>query len=57
LPPLAANVAVEIWRHLSICFQKNSESQGEPEFDLVIMDEASKATPGTGPPLTLGKER
>lgn len=38
-------------------FQKNSESQGEPEFDLVIMDEASKATPPELVlPLTLGKK-
>jgi superfamily I DNA and/or RNA helicase len=38
-------------------FRKNSESQGDPEFDLVIMDEASKATPPELVlPLTLGKK-
>ncbi len=38
-------------------FQKNSENQGEPEFDIVIMDEASKATPPELIlPLTLGKK-
>jgi len=38
-------------------FQKNAESQGEPEFELVIMDEASKATPPELVlPLTLGKK-
>jgi len=38
-------------------FQKNSENQGEPEFDIVIMDEASKATPPELVlPLTLGKK-
>lgn len=38
-------------------FQKNSENHGEPEFDLVIMDEASKATPPELVlPLTLGKK-
>lgn len=38
-------------------FQKNKEQQGEPEFDLVIMDEASKATPPELVlPLTLGKK-
>ena len=38
-------------------FQKNSESQVEPEFDIVIMDEASKATPPELVlPLTLGKK-
>ncbi|MDR1984872.1 MAG: AAA family ATPase, partial [Prevotellaceae bacterium] len=38
-------------------FQKNKETQGEPEFDLVIMDEASKATPPELVlPLTLGKK-
>jgi len=38
-------------------FQKNSESLIEPEFDLVIMDEASKATPPELVlPLTLGKK-
>lgn len=38
-------------------FQKNSERQSEPEFDLVIMDEASKATPPELVlPLTLGKK-
>lgn len=37
-------------------FLKNKEIQGEPEFDLVIMDEASKATPPELIlPLTLGK--
>lgn len=38
-------------------FQKNSENRGEPEFDMVIMDEASKATPPELVlPLTLGKK-
>jgi hypothetical protein len=38
-------------------FQKNSENKSEPEFDLVIMDEASKATPPELVlPLTLGKK-
>lgn len=38
-------------------FLKNKETQGEPEFDLVIMDEASKATPPELVlPLTLGKK-
>jgi len=38
-------------------FQRNSESLVEPEFDLVIMDEASKATPPELVlPLTLGKK-
>lgn len=38
-------------------FLKNKEKQGEPEFDLVIMDEASKATPPELVlPLTLGKK-
>lgn len=38
-------------------FQKNKEIQGDPEFDLVIMDEASKATPPELVlPLTLGKK-
>jgi superfamily I DNA and/or RNA helicase len=38
-------------------FLKNKEKQGEPEFDLVIMDEASKATPPELIlPLTLGKK-
>jgi len=38
-------------------FEKNSEGHGEPEFDLVIMDEASKATPPELVlPLTLGKK-
>lgn len=38
-------------------FQKNNEKQGEPEFDLVIMDEASKATPPELIlPLTLAKK-
>ena len=38
-------------------FQKNSENQGEPEFDIVIMDEASKATPPELVlPLTFGKK-
>jgi hypothetical protein len=38
-------------------FLKNKEIQGEPEFDLVIMDEASKATPPELVlPLTLGKK-
>ena len=38
-------------------FQKNSEKQTEPEFDIVIMDEASKATPPELVlPLTLGKK-
>lgn len=37
-------------------FQKNQESQGDPVFDVVIMDEASKATPPELIlPLTLGK--
>lgn len=37
-------------------FLKNKEIQGDPEFDLVIMDEASKATPPELVlPLTLGK--
>jgi len=36
-------------------FQSNSEKQVEPEFDMVIMDEASKATPPELVlPLTLG---
>ncbi len=38
-------------------FQKDKEIQGEPEFDVVIMDEASKATPPELVlPLTLGKK-
>lgn len=38
-------------------FQKNQEEQGEPVFDVVIMDEASKATPPELVlPLTLGKK-
>lgn len=38
-------------------FQKGSENLGEPEFDVVIMDEASKATPPELVlPLTLGKK-
>lgn len=38
-------------------FLKNKETQSEPEFDLVIMDEASKATPPELVlPLTLGKK-
>ena len=38
-------------------FNKNSEEQGDPVFDLVIMDEASKATPPELVlPLTLGKK-
>ena len=38
-------------------FQKNKETQSDPEFDLVIMDEASKATPPELVlPLTLGKK-
>jgi hypothetical protein len=38
-------------------FLKNKESQGDPEFDIVIMDEASKATPPELVlPLTLGKK-
>ncbi len=38
-------------------FNQNSESKSEPEFDLVIMDEASKATPPELVlPLTLGKK-
>ena len=38
-------------------FQKNQEVQGEPVFDVVIMDEASKATPPELVlPLTLGKK-
>jgi superfamily I DNA and/or RNA helicase len=38
-------------------FQKDKETQGEPEFDVVIMDEASKATPPELVlPLTLGKK-
>ncbi|MCR5862324.1 AAA domain-containing protein [Flavobacterium sp. J372] len=38
-------------------FQQGSENPGEPEFDLVIMDEASKATPPELVlPLTLGKK-
>lgn len=38
-------------------FQKNSDNHRDPEFDLVIMDEASKATPPELIlPLTLGKK-
>jgi superfamily I DNA and/or RNA helicase len=38
-------------------FNQNSERKIEPEFDLVIMDEASKATPPELVlPLTLGKK-
>lgn len=38
-------------------FNHNSERKSEPEFDLVIMDEASKATPPELVlPLTLGKK-
>lgn len=38
-------------------FKKDTDNQGEPEFDLVIMDEASKATPPELVlPLTLGKK-
>lgn len=38
-------------------FQKNTESRGGLEFDVVIMDEASKATPPElALPLTLGKK-
>lgn len=38
-------------------FQSKSETISEPEFDLVIMDEASKATPPELVlPLTLGKK-
>jgi superfamily I DNA and/or RNA helicase len=38
-------------------FNKNSERKSDPEFDLVIMDEASKATPPELVlPLTLGKK-
>ncbi|HEU5289538.1 MAG TPA: AAA domain-containing protein, partial [Cyclobacteriaceae bacterium] len=38
-------------------FQKNIEKPSDPEFDLVIMDEASKATPPELVlPLTLGKK-
>lgn len=38
-------------------FQKNQEIQGDPVFDVVIMDEASKATPPELVlPLTLGKK-
>ena len=38
-------------------FQKNQEIQGGPVFDVVIMDEASKATPPELVlPLTLGKK-
>lgn len=38
-------------------FQRNQEVQGEPVFDVVIMDEASKATPPELVlPLTLGKK-
>ena len=38
-------------------FQKGQESMVEPEFDVVIMDEASKATPPELIlPLTLGKK-
>ena len=38
-------------------FQRNQEVQGEPIFDVVIMDEASKATPPELVlPLTLGKK-
>jgi len=38
-------------------FQKNSDTKSEPDFDIVIMDEASKATPPELVlPLTLGKK-
>ena len=38
-------------------FKKESEDKSDPEFDLVIMDEASKATPPELVlPLTLGKK-
>jgi len=38
-------------------FKKDSEDKSDPEFDLVIMDEASKATPPELVlPLTLGKK-
>ncbi len=38
-------------------FHQNAERKNEPEFDLVIMDEASKATPPELVlPLTLGKK-
>jgi hypothetical protein len=38
-------------------FQKDKETQSDPAFDLVIMDEASKATPPELVlPLTLGKK-
>ena len=38
-------------------FLKNRETQGDPVFDVVIMDEASKATPPELVlPLTLGKK-
>lgn len=38
-------------------FQKDSERRSEPDFDIVIMDEASKATPPELVlPLTLGKK-
>jgi superfamily I DNA and/or RNA helicase len=38
-------------------FQRNSVTKAEPEFDIVIMDEASKATPPELVlPLTLGKK-
>lgn len=38
-------------------FQKNQEIQGDPVFDVVIMDEASKATPPELVlPLTLGRK-
>jgi len=38
-------------------FQKDSERRSEPEFDIVIMDEASKATPPELVlPLTLGEK-
>ena len=38
-------------------FQRSQEVQGEPVFDVVIMDEASKATPPELVlPLTLGKK-
>ena len=38
-------------------FQNNKETQGDPEFDVVIMDEASKATPPELVlPLSLGKK-
>lgn len=40
-----------------LMFRKNSEVKSDPEFDLVIMDEASKATPPELVlPLTLGKK-